>query len=287
MASRLRSGIGTRISFFAFQDIITSVTGILILVTLILALYVNETTPVTAQQSELKQKLSASLRELQTVSAQVEERQKNLAALASAPDPARLKEDIRQLQEQLTSQSNHMNALEKGQAEQQAAAAVKAEQLGLTDLRQRAGAVRKQLESQQITNAALAETVTQTERQQQEMKEKIERAESEHKLWLLPETTPTGKKPVLVVVSATKVACDRFNDLAGHREFSGARVVTDFTEGLRRWSAIDDYLVFYVRPTGIDLFNRCSAAAKRAGFQIGYDAVEENTQINFSSPTTP
>ena len=64
-------------------------------------------------------------------------------------------------------------------------------------------------------------------------------------------------------------------------------MVADFTEGLRRWTAEGDYLVFYVRPSGIDLFNRCSAAAKRAGFQIGYDAVEENTQVNFSSPTPP
>ena len=287
MASRLRSGNGTRISFFAFQDIITSVTGILILVTLILALYVNESTPVTAQQSALKQRLSASFRELQTVSAQVEERQKNFAALAAAPDPARLKEDLRQLRDQLTSQSNRMSALEKSQAEKQAAALVKAEQLGLSDLRERAGTVQKQWESQQKTNALLVQAVTQRERQQQEIKEKIEKAESEHRLWLLPEISPTGKKPLLVVVSAVKVACDRFNDPSSHREFSGARVVADFTEGLRQWNVNGDYLVFYVRPSGIDLFRRCSAAAKGAGFQIGYDAVEESTQVNFSSPTTP
>ena len=287
MASRLRSSIGSRVSFFAFQDIITSVTGILILVTLILALYVNEATPVTSEQTELKQKLIASLRELQTVSAQVAQRQTNLAALAATPDPARLSEDIRQLQDQLSAQSNRMSALEKNQAEQQAAAAVKAEQLGLTDLRERAGTVRKHLESQQLTNAVLAETVAETERQQQEIKEKIEKAESEHKLWLLPEISPTGKQPVLVVVSGTKVTCDRFNQPAGHREFTGARAVAEFTAGLRQWTAGGDYLVFYVRPSGIDAFNRCSAAAKRAGFQIGYDAVEENKQVIFSSPIPP
>ena len=37
MSSRLRSLGLTRISFFAFQDIITSVSGILILITLILS----------------------------------------------------------------------------------------------------------------------------------------------------------------------------------------------------------------------------------------------------------
>ena len=287
MASRLRSSIGTRISFFAFQDIITSVTGILILVTLILALNVNEATPVTSEQSELKQKLSASLRELQTVSAQVAQRQTNLAALAATPDPARLREDIRQLQDQLTAQAGRMSVLEQKQAEQQAAAAVKAEQLGLTDLRERAGTVRQQVESQQTTNAVLAQTVTETERQQQEIKKKIEKAESEHKLWVLPEISATGKQPVLVVVSGAKVTCDRFNQPAGHREFTGARAAADFVDGLRQWTVSSDYLVFYVRPSGIDLFNRCSTAAKRAGFQIGYDAVEEDKQIIFSAPASP
>ena len=287
MASRLRSSIGTRISFFAFQDIITSVTGILILVTLILALYVNEATPVTSEQTELKQKLAASLRELQTVSAQVAQRQTNLAALASTPDPARLREDIRQLQDQLTAQASRMSALEQKQAERQAAAAIKAEQLGLTDLRERAGTVRQQVESQQITNAVLAQTVAATERQQQEIKEKIEKAESEHKLWLLPEISPTGQQPLLVVVSGTKVTWDRFDQPASHREFNGARAVAEFTDGLRQWTASRDYIVFYVRPSGIDSFKRCYEAAKRAGFQTGYDAVEEDKQIIFSAPTSP
>ena len=287
MASRLRSSIGTRISFFAFQDIITSVTGILILVTLILALYVNEATSFTSEQTELKQKLTESQRELQTVSAQVAQRQTNLAALAATPDPARLSEDIRQLQDQLTTQASRMSALEQKQAERQAAAAIKAEQLGLTDLRERAGTVRQQMESQQITNAVLAQTVAATERQQQEIKEKIEKAESEHKLWLLPEISPTGQQPLLVVVSGTKVTWDRFDQPASHREFNGARAVAEFTDGLRQWTASRDYIVFYVRPSGIDSFKRCYEAAKRAGFQTGYDAVEEDKQIIFSAPTSP
>ena len=287
MASRLRSSIGTRISFFAFQDIITSVTGILILVTLILALYVNEATSFTSEQTELKQKLTESQRELQTVSAQVAQRQTNLAALAATPDPARLSEDIRQLQDQLTTQASRMSALEQKQAERQAAAAIKAEQLGLTDLRERAGTVRQQVESQQITNAVLAQTVAATERQQQEIKEKIEKAESEHKLWLLPEISPTGQQPLLVVVSGTKVTWDRFDQPASHREFNGARAVAEFTDGLRQWTASRDYIVFYVRPSGIDSFKRCYEAAKRAGFQTGYDAVEEDKQIIFSAPTSP
>ena len=52
MPSRFRTNIGTRISFFSFQDIITSVTGILILVTLILTLYLEQSVPVSAEQEQ-------------------------------------------------------------------------------------------------------------------------------------------------------------------------------------------------------------------------------------------
>jgi hypothetical protein len=41
MANRLRTSSG-RISFFAFQDMITTVTGVLLLITLLLTFYLNE-----------------------------------------------------------------------------------------------------------------------------------------------------------------------------------------------------------------------------------------------------
>lgn len=41
MANRLRSSSG-RVSFFAFQDMITTVTGVLLLITLLLTFYLNE-----------------------------------------------------------------------------------------------------------------------------------------------------------------------------------------------------------------------------------------------------
>ena len=41
MANKLRTSSG-RISFFAFQDMITTVTGVLLLITLLLTFYLNE-----------------------------------------------------------------------------------------------------------------------------------------------------------------------------------------------------------------------------------------------------
>jgi hypothetical protein len=50
MANRLRSS-SARVSFFAFQDMITTVTGVLLLITLLLTLYLNTPPVLPAEQN--------------------------------------------------------------------------------------------------------------------------------------------------------------------------------------------------------------------------------------------
>jgi len=58
MANRLRSS-SARISFFAFQDMITTVTGVLLLITLLLTFYLNEpqSSPDEAARNALREQL--------------------------------------------------------------------------------------------------------------------------------------------------------------------------------------------------------------------------------------
>jgi hypothetical protein len=72
MANRLRTSSG-RISFFAFQDMITTVTGVLLLITLLLTFYLNEPqsgpdesarNAVRDQLEAARAKLAANLEEL-------------------------------------------------------------------------------------------------------------------------------------------------------------------------------------------------------------------------------
>lgn len=287
MASKLRTGLGTRISFFAFQDIITSVTGILILVTLILALYLDEAAPVTAEQQELKQQLAATLSELALASMDNEVRQTNLLILASAPAAARLQTEIREWQGQLSALSNRLTSLKRTLAEHEQDATKQAERLGLSELRERAGRIQTELDARQHTNAALVAEARELDKERQELQEKIEKANAEHKLWLIPDASPFGKEPVLITVSATNLACERFNQPASKKQFSAATALRDFGDSLSRWRPDKDYLVFYVRPSGIDLLAQCVELAKRGGFQVGYDAVEEDRQIVFSTPAPP
>ena len=57
-----------------------------------------------------------------------------------------------------------------------------------------------------------------------------------------------------------------------------------FTGLLRELRPERDYLVFYIRPTGIAHFQHFSTLARGAGFTVGYDAVEEDRQIFFNQP---
>jgi hypothetical protein len=66
MANRLRTSSG-RISFFAFQDMITTVTGVLLLITLLLTFYLNEpqAAPAATAGEVSREQLDAAQKKLQ------------------------------------------------------------------------------------------------------------------------------------------------------------------------------------------------------------------------------
>src|SRR5688572_12867767 len=96
MSSRLRNGSGSRISFFAFQDIIASVTGVLILVTLILASHLDKLSSVDAEDApEVLEQRLATLNELQTqLELESQALARSLALVQSQPDSSKIEADI-------------------------------------------------------------------------------------------------------------------------------------------------------------------------------------------------
>jgi hypothetical protein len=74
MPSRLRSG-KARVSFFAFQDMITTVTGVLLLITLLLTLYLHAQPDSAAPAETVRDKLEKAREELNTNLAEMRRRQ--------------------------------------------------------------------------------------------------------------------------------------------------------------------------------------------------------------------
>jgi hypothetical protein len=84
MANRLRTTSG-RVSFFAFLDMITTVTGVLLLITLLLTLYLN-IPPATAEEqvrNTMREQVQQARAELEAKLAQLRQRQLQAANLTN------------------------------------------------------------------------------------------------------------------------------------------------------------------------------------------------------------
>jgi len=187
MASRLRNK-SAKISLFAFQDMITTVTGVLIAVMLMLSIDVARQT--------------SSARE-------------------AAPPPARA--ELEQAQNQLAAD------------------------------RQKLGECQAQL-------TALV-----------------------HRVFVIPEPDPTGKQPLLVVLSRTNGWCSRLGQ-TNRVEFNRDARLTQFERLLTTWDKNRERIVFYVRPSGIAHFEICRRLARQRGFSVGSDAAEEDLQYELAHP---
>ena len=102
-----------------------------------------------------------------------------------------------------------------------------------------------------------------------------------NELWLIPDGSKTSKEPVLAVVSADTIVLQRF-DHPEKSELRGSGLSSKFENELKTWSKLDQYVVFYFRPSGVQHFEALTKLAKSAGFEIGYDAIGEPIAINFN-----
>jgi hypothetical protein len=187
MANKLRSS-SAKVSFFAFLDMITTVTGVLLLITLLLTFYLNEP--------------------------------------ASSPDES--------------ARNAVRDQLEKART---ALAA------NLDELRQR------QLQAMTLTN----------------------------RIYVVPTPDPSGKQPVLVVLSATNGWCNRLGQ-TNAVEFLQRSDNADFRRLLDSWDPSRQRLVFYIRPSGVAQFEACRQLAAGRDFNIGFDAAEEDRQYLLATP---
>src|ERR1039458_2014723 len=98
MRERFRS-FDSKISFFAFADIITAVSGMLIFITLLLATDLGRPTQNASQDAdrEIQQRLDETLRQQLETDTQNERLRELMATAATAPAPEKVEADITRL----------------------------------------------------------------------------------------------------------------------------------------------------------------------------------------------
>lgn len=293
--SRLRS-LDSKISFFAFADIITAVSGVLIFIALLLATDLGRPTERQPQAatSEAERKLQEILSQQADVDAQNHRLQELFATADTAPDVGKLQADIAILRSQLLEERKKQAAVADEIASSQAAIAARDKILGLTDLK---NTVQRLL--QEVEAIALQNEKAHTE--MESLEQQVARAESQllklrqrdGQLWLIPDKSSTTKEPILVTVSGSGATIERFDQPSQHKEFDRNVAASAFRSFLNEAKPLDQYLVFLVRPSGIESFQELVKAARDMNFDVGYDALEEDRQIHFSTlpavddPTPP
>lgn len=287
MSSRLRNLNSSKISFFAFQDIITAVSGILILVTLILATDLERPTQSHAQDAdpELERKIQETLRRQMETDAQNSRLQELLAAAETAPALGKLESDVSRLRSQLSEELKKQTSIADEMAASQSAIEARDKTLGLTELK---ATIQRMI--QEIETIARKEAKVRSE--MDSLEQKATRAQSkllklrqrEGQLWLIPDKSATTKEPILVTVSGSGAVVERFDRPDDRRQLNKANAGSEFESYLGKTRTLDQYVVFLVRPSGIKLFQDLLKSTRDKGFDVGFDALEEDRQIHFSTP---
>ena len=286
MASRLRRDASPTASLFSFLDIITSVTGILILITLILSTEIggHATRPIAATPSAGDEALNRILATQAEVEAQ-NARLRRLIATASTAGP------LDEIQAQVTAARRELASVETAIAAANARAARLLNELtqadaalGIDDLLARLAVRRGLLANLEQSNVVLRATVVDLDAQTVSASNRLLRARAlRGQSWLRPEDSG-GKLPQVILVSG---AGAEFKPLDAKKpeQFwkTGAALdkFRDFCDGL---TASREYVVFLIRPSGIGLFEELRSVARKQRIDVGYDAITESQVIHVGPP---
>ena len=286
MIPRFQRGKTGAISpFFAFQDIITSAMAVLIAIIMLLALSMGDSALHEAEEREtdaLDARLKSVLDRLAT--AQDEIRTARESSTEEQADPALIQGQIQILRREL--------AAVRGDAKSREKAAL--------DLREKDGTrgMRTELDSKRIKNAKAAAELKKIEAEAALSLQKMKSLESDaqsgeavlleeqarrNQLWLIPDRSASSKEPVLAVISGSRAIFQQF-DNPEPQILDGTKITDGFAEALKSYSPSSQYLVLYFKPSAADHFKQCTQEARAAGFEIGYDAINEDAQVNFRTP---
>jgi len=286
MRDRLRS-FDSKITFFAFADIITAVSGMLIFITLLLATDLGRPTDNRAQaaDAELQRQLDETLAQQADADAQNRGLQNLLTAVNTAPPPDKLQSDISRLRAELADEKSKHAGLVEALDTSRTNLAERDRALGITAVRDRTAASAKEVDAIAQKEAMVRQETAALESRVPGIEEKILKYRArEGEIWLIPDRTGTTKEPVLAIVNGKELQIARFNQPNQTEKLSKSSAASGLKAYLSHLRTDKQYVVFLIRPSGIDLFRDLVQVARDNGFEVGFDPLEENRQIHFTAP---
>jgi hypothetical protein len=254
-----RGQSGAPVSFFAFQDIITAVSGILIIVVLLLTLELVEQREVEAapagRPADVSAELAAAEAERDSLKAELADEAAAVKAAAGASAG------------ELRSQSAALRTeIERLGGEVAKAEARKAE---LT-------AAEKAVEVRRFDAAETLARAEQAGRKADELRRQIEEAKRDDRpVFSLPRGF--NKAGWLAVLGGSSVEAAPIGRTTRPTRIAGPDGATGSADAFLRWADEHDgdYFLLLVRPSGAEIFKPVDDAFREKGVSYGFDAVGE------------
>jgi hypothetical protein len=288
MRDRLRN-LDSKITFFAFADIITAVSGMLIFITLLLATDLGRPTDSRSQaaNAELDRQLQETLAQQAEADAKNRGLQNILTTVNTASAPDKLESDISRLRTELAQEKSKHADL----AEQLAASKSNLEErdkvLGITGIRAHIAEDADLLKALTQEDAKVRDATSALENQVKEVQARFAKLQNrEGQLWLVPERSSKTKEALLVIVGGNGAQIERFNHPDQTLKLDKRGAHDGFESFLKKSKSTSQYFVFLIRPSGIGLFKDLVQVARDQGFEVGFDALEEGTEVHFT-PAPP
>ena len=286
MRDRLRS-FDSKITFFAFADIITAVSGMLIFITLLLATDLGRPTDSHSQaaNAELQDQLQQTLAQQAQADAENSNLQQLLATANTAPAPDKLESDISRLRTELADEKSKHAGLAEELAASRSTLAERDQVLGITAVRKQIQVSAEELAAMERQDAKIREETARLEDQIRNVDSKTAKLRNRiGKLWIIPDRSTTSKEPVLAVLSGKDLRIELFDRPELEKWFNRSDAKSGFASFLKSAKPEKQYIVFLIRPSGIGLFKEIVQLARDKGFEVGFDALEEDREIHFTSP---
>jgi len=248
-------------SLFAFQDIITSVTGIMLVITMLLALELLERTDAApprataAISKDLQQVIAVAEREIAELEPQLQQRGKRLSS-AAAVSPLQLRQQIGELEESIRRLRNLIN--ESRQRDQRTK-----------------GRVKKARRQQQQQSRKREELLADLLRRSTAKRQQLRKLQQSNRLIFNP-AAGNSKSPWLVEVSAERL-------LVAESGVAGKPLAFSDVDAFLRWARQQDkrseYFVLLLKPDAIELFRETRDGLDEAGFDIGFDLLSKGQTV--------
>ena len=101
-------------------------------------------------------------------------------------------------------------------------------------------------------------------------------------IWLIPDKSATTKEPIVVFVDGMGATIQRVDHPEQRKQLDKDVADSAFSSYLDTAKSLDQYVVFEVKPSGIGLFQDLVKSARDKGFDVGYDALEEDKNPHLS-----